>query len=99
MFHVLIASRNHNQNRMVRTKQIPRNPNKDRPIVAVGRDIQSTERRPNPKSIPNKTPVKEGKQPRKHLSKTLPHLGATPTGGIKKPHRYWPGLVALRENR
>ena len=84
---------------MARTKQTPRNPNKDRQIVAVGRDIQSTERRPNPKSIPNKAPVKGGKQPRKHLSKKSLCLGATPTGGIKKPHRYRPGLVVLREIR
>ena len=84
---------------MARTKQIPRNPNKDRPIAAVGRDIQSTERRLNSKSIPNKAPVKGGKQPRKHLSKKLLCLGATPTGGIKKPHRYKPGLVAQRDIR
>ena len=45
------------------------------------------------------TPVKGGKQPWKHLSHKLLHLGATPTGGIKKPHHYRPGLVALREIR
>ena len=84
---------------MARTKQTPRNPNKDRPIAVVGTDIQSTDRRPNPKSIPNKAPVKGGKQPRKYLSKKLLHLGTTPTKGIKKPHRYRPGLVALREIR
>ena len=99
MFHLLIVSRNHNPNRMARTKQTPRNPNKEIPIAAVGRDIQSTERRPNPKTIPNKAPVKGGKQPRKHLSKKFLCLGATPTGGIKKPHRYRPGQVALREIR
>ena len=99
MFHLLIASRNHKPNRMARTKQTPRNPNKDKPIVAVGRDIQSTERRLNPKTISNKAPVKGGKQPRKHLSKKLLCLGGTPTGGIKKPDRYRPGLVALREIR
>ena len=98
MFHLLIVSRFHNLNRMVRTKQTPRNPNKDRPIATVGRDIQSTERRLSPKSIPNKALVKGGKPPRKHLSKKLLCLGATPTGGIKKPHRYRPGL-ALREIR
>ena len=27
----------------------------------------------------------------------LLHLGAAPTGGIKKPHQYRPGMVALRE--
>src|ERR1700690_560258 len=36
-----------------------------------------------------------GKAPRKQLStKTAPH-----TGGVKKPHRYRPGTVALREIR
>ena len=47
----------------------------------------------------SKTPVKGGKQPQKHLSKKLLWLGATPTGGIKKPHHYRPGMVALREIR
>ena len=82
---------------MARTKQTPRNPNIDRSIAAIGSDIQSTERSPAPKPTLNKAPVKGGKQPRKHLSKKLLHLGATPTGGIKKPHQYRPGLVALRE--
>ena len=36
--------------------------------------------------------MKGGKQPRKVLRK-----GISPTGGIKKPHRYQPGMVALRE--
>ena len=84
---------------MARTKQTPRNPNIDRRTMAIGRDIKSTERRPTPKPTPNKTPVKGGKQPRKHLSKKLLCLGATPTGGFKKPHQYRTGLVALREIR
>ena len=84
---------------MARTKQTTRNSNIDRLIVAIRRDIQSTERRLSPKPTPNKTPVKGGKQPRKHLSQKLLCLGATPTGGIKKPHQYRPGLVALREIR
>ena len=71
---------------MVRTKETPRNPNIDRPIVAIGSDIQSTEGKPTPKSMLSKAPVKGGKQPRKHLPKMLLCLGATPTGGIKKPH-------------
>ena len=67
---------------MARTKQTSGNPNIDRPTVAIARDIQSTERRLTPKPTPKKTPVKGGKQPRKHLSKK----GANPTRGIKKPH-------------
>ena len=71
---------------MARTKQTPRNPNIDRLVVARGSDIQSTERKLTPKPMLSKAPVKGGKQPRKHLSKKLLHLSATPTGGIKKPH-------------
>ena len=43
--------------------------------------------------------MKGGKQPRKHLSWKLLLLGTTPTGGIKKPHHYRPGMVVLREIR
>ena len=84
---------------MARTKQTPRNPNVNWPKIVVGSDVQPTERRSTPKPASNKTPVKGGKQPRKHLSWKLLWLGATPTGGIKKPHHYRPGMVALREIR
>ena len=47
----------------------------------------------------HKAPVKGGKQPRKHLSHKVLPKGIIPTGGIKKPHRYRPGMVALREIR
>ena len=46
-----------------------------------------------------KAPVKGGKQPRKHISHKILRKGIAPTGGIKKPHRYRPGMVALREIR
>ena len=46
-----------------------------------------------------KAPVKGGKQPRKHLSHKVFRKGITPTGGIEKPHRYQPGMVAPREIR
>ena len=46
-----------------------------------------------------KVPVKGGKQPRKHLSHKLLRKRIAPTGRIKKPHRYQPGMVALREIR
>ena len=82
---------------MLRTKQTLRNPNVDRPVVAVGSDIQSAERRPTPRPTQGKVLNKGGKQPRKHLSKKLLHLGTPPTGGIKKPHLYRPGLVTLHE--
>ena len=83
---------------MARTKQTPRNPNIDRPEAVVGCDIQSTERIPTPRPTLGKVPSKGGKQPRKHLSKKLLCLSAPPTGGIKKPHHYRPGLVVLQGN-
>ena len=82
---------------MARTKQTPRNPNIGRPVVAVGSDIQSAERRLTPRPTQGKVPNKGGKQPRKHLSKKLLCLGTPPMGGIKKPHHYRPSLVALHE--
>ena len=84
---------------MARTKQTPRNPNMNRPKAAIGSDVKSTKGRPTPRPASSKTPVKGGKQSQKHLSQKLLCLGATPTGGIKKPHPYRPGLVALREIR
>ena len=67
---------------MARTKQTPRNPNVNRPKAAIGSDVQSTEGSPTPRPALSKTPVKEGKQPWKHLSCKLLCLGTTPTGGI-----------------
>ena len=84
---------------MARKKQTPTNPNVNRPKAAIGSDVQSTEGRPTPRPASSKTPVKGGKQPQKHFSQKLLHLGTIPTGGIKKPHCYRPGLVALREIR
>ena len=66
-------------------------------MAAVGSDIQSTERRLTPRLTKGKIPNKGGKQLRKHLSKKLLCLGAPPMGGIKKPHCYRPGLVALHK--
>ena len=97
IFHLLIASRIHNK--MAQMRQTPRNPHVSQPKAAVGSDIQPIERRPTPKPASRKTPVKGGKQPRKHLLQKLLQLGTTPTGGIKKPHHYKPGMVALREIR
>ena len=82
---------------MARTKQTPRNPNIDRPMAAVGSNIQYGERRLTPRPIHRKVSSKGGKQPRKHLSKKLLHLCTPPMGGIKKPHQYRPSLVALHE--
>ncbi|KAJ1402440.1 histone-fold-containing protein [Ochromonadaceae sp. CCMP2298] len=40
-----------------------------------------------------------GKAPRKKLACKSARKSMTPTGGVKKPHRYRPGTVALREIR
>ena len=79
---------------MACTKQTPRNHNLERPSAAMGSDVQ--ERRVPSKPATKKIATKGGKQPRKHmLHKLLKQNSAT--GGIKKPHRYHPGLLALCE--
>ena len=40
-----------------------------------------------------------GKAPRKHIAAKSSRKTAAATGGVKKPHRYRPGTVALREIR
>ncbi|KAJ1361932.1 hypothetical protein KIN20_021320 [Parelaphostrongylus tenuis] len=40
-----------------------------------------------------------GKAPRKQLAAKAARISAPATGGVKKPHRYRPGTVALREIR
>jgi histone H3 len=40
-----------------------------------------------------------GKSPRKQLASKAARKAAPSTGGVKKPHRYKPGTVALREIR
>ena len=39
------------------------------------------------------------KAPRKHLANKAARKTAPASGGVKKPHRYRPGTVALREIR
>ena len=78
---------------MARTKHTPKNPQLHRPVLARGRDVQ-----PPRKDIPQ-VPRKGGKQPRKFLVSKMLRKGIRSTGGIKKPHRYRPSIVALREIR
>ena len=78
---------------MARTKRTPKNPQLHRPVTALGKDVQLPR-----KDIPQ-TPRKGGKQPRKFISHKMLRKGIKPTGGLKKPHRYRPGMVALREIR
>jgi len=40
-----------------------------------------------------------GQVPRKHLATKAARKSVAATGGVKKPHRYRPGTVALREIR
>ena len=47
---------------MAHTKQTPRNPNVDRPMAAMGSDIQPERRIPS-KLTSNNLPLKGGKQP------------------------------------
>ena len=81
---------------MAHTKQMPRNPNLERPTTAMGSDVQP-ERRVASKPTSKKIATKGGKQPRKHLLHKLIRQNKSTTGGVKKPHRYHPGLLALRE--
>ena len=81
---------------MAHTKQTPRNPNLERPTTAMGSDVQPERRVPS-KLTSNKIVTKGGKQPQKHLLHKLIRQNKSTTGGIKKPHRYFLGLLALRE--
>ena len=79
---------------MAHTKQTPRNPNLERPSAAMGSDVQKGRIPSKPTS--KKIATKRGKQPQKcMLHKLLKQTSAT--GGIKKPHRYHLGLLALQE--
>ena len=69
----------------------PKNPQIHQPVAAIGKVILL------PQKDMHKVPVKAGKQSRKHLSHKILRKGIAPTGAIKKPHRYQPGMVALRE--
>ena len=62
----------------------------------MGSDVQ--ERRAPSKPTSKKIATKGGKQPCKHMLHKLLKWTSS-TGGIKKPHRYCPGLLALREIR
>ena len=96
MFHLIIINRN--QNTMACTKQTPKNPHESRPTTAIGSDVQP-EQRTISKQMSKKIPMKGGKQPQKHLLQKLVRRDNPATGGIKKPHWYQPGMVALREIR
>ena len=81
---------------MACTKQTPRKPNIDRPTAAIGSDVQPERRVPS-KLTSKKVATKGGKQPQKHLLHKLIRQNKSSTSGIKKPHRYRPGLLTLRD--
>ena len=79
---------------MAHTKQTPRNPNLERPSAAMDSGVQ--ERRVPSKPTSRNIATKGRKQPHKHmLHKLLKQTSST--GGIKKPPRYCPRLLALCE--
>ena len=78
---------------MARTKRPAKNPQIHRPMTALGKDVQP------PRKDIQQAPRKGGKQPRKFISHKMLRKGIKPTGGLKKPHRYRPVMVALREIR
>ena len=82
---------------MAHIKQTPRNPNLERPTTAMGLDVQP-ERRVPLKPTTKKIATKGGKQPRKHLLHKLVRKSKSTTGGIKKPHRYHPGIDSFKGN-
>ena len=51
------------------------------------------------KNQANSSQVTGGKASRKQLATKAARKSAPATGGVKKPHRYRPGTVALREIR
>ena len=73
------------------TKKCPASTTKHKPII----DIDSTMART--KQAARKSTG--AKAPRKQLATMAARKSAPATGGVKKPHRYRPGTVALREIR
>ena len=59
-------------------------------MPAIGKDVQLAQK------DMRKTPVKGGKQPIKHLAHKVLKKRNPSNRGIKKPHTYQPGMVALR---
>ena len=80
----------------------PARPAAPRPLA----DPHPLRRHPPPPPAPPQARTKQtarkstgGKAPRKQLATKAARKSAPATGGVKKPHRYRPGTVALREIR
>ena len=63
----------------------------------VANELESTVKMARTKQTARKSTG--GKAPRKQLATKAARKSAPSTGGVKKPHRYRPGTVALREIR
>ncbi|EJK60530.1 hypothetical protein THAOC_19093 [Thalassiosira oceanica] len=61
--------------------------------------LSSTTNRQNGPNKADRPQVHRRKGPRKQLATKAARKSAPATGGVKKPHRYRPGTVALREIR
>ena len=83
---------------MAHTKQMPRNPNVNRPTTVICSDVQP-EQKTSTKQMSRKLPMKGGKLPRKPLSQKQLRQDTSALGGYKKPHLYQPGILALRQIR
>ena len=79
---------------MTKTKQTPRNPILERPSTAMGSDVQG-KRMPS-KPTTRKT-ITRGKQPANTYCTNQSNTQLQEE--LKKPYRYCPGLLALREIR
>ena len=82
----------------------------DPPQEGESKEFCKSSSAPNtdPQSLPSSTMARTkqtarkstgGKAPRKQLATKAARKSAPATGGVKKPHRYRPGTVALREIR
>ena len=69
----------------------------ERGAVAASWDLEITDKMARTKQTARKSTG--GKAPRKQLATKAARKSAPATGGVKKPHRYRPGTVALREIR
>ena len=63
---------------MVQTKCTPKNPQINRPVTAIGKDVQP------PQKDMQKAPVKGGKQPIKHLFHKILRKGIAQQEELKK---------------
>uniref|UniRef100_A0A453IMD2 Uncharacterized protein n=2 Tax=Aegilops tauschii subsp. strangulata TaxID=200361 RepID=A0A453IMD2_AEGTS len=78
-----------------------RNLNLNPQTVAAASSLPSHPTPPAPMARTKQTARKStgGKAPRKQLATKAARKSAPATGGVKKPHRFRPGTVALREIR